>query len=64
MEKTSRQGAVWPASRIDLGKPSVLDAEFFAEQLGLLLELVVLGGKRTLALMLLAAQPQAATMAK
>jgi hypothetical protein len=30
------------ASRIDLGKASVLDAEFLAEQLGLLVELVVL----------------------
>ena len=31
--------------RIDSGKPSVLDAEFLAEQLGLLLELVVIAGE-------------------
>jgi hypothetical protein len=29
--------------RIDFGKPSVLDAEFLAEQLVVLLELVVVG---------------------
>ena len=31
--------------RIDFGKPSVLDAEFLAEQLGLLRELVVVAGE-------------------
>ena len=30
---------------INLGKPSVLDAEFLAEQLGLPLELVVVAGE-------------------
>ena len=39
------RGVVWPASRIDPGKPSVLDSEFLAEQLSLLLELVVVGGQ-------------------
>jgi hypothetical protein len=38
-------GVVWPASRIDLGESGLLDAEFLAEQLGLLLELVVLGSQ-------------------
>ena len=37
------RAALRPAPRIDLGKPSVLDAEFLTEQLGLLLDLVVLG---------------------
>jgi hypothetical protein len=37
------RGVEWPASRIDLGKASVLDAEFLAEQLVVLLESVVVG---------------------
>jgi len=37
------RGVAWSVPKIDFGKPSVLDAEFLAEQLGLLLELVVVG---------------------
>jgi|TARA_B100001964_G_scaffold39812_1_gene43539 hypothetical protein len=39
------RGVVWSAVRIDLGHASVLDAEFLTEQLDLLIESVVFGGK-------------------
>ena len=39
------RAAVRPAPGMDLGKPSVLDAEFLAEQLGFLLEPVVVGSQ-------------------
>jgi hypothetical protein len=37
------RGVVWSSSRIELGDTSVLDAEFLAEQLVVLLEPVVVG---------------------
>jgi len=37
------RGVIWPVPRIDLGKASILDAKLLAEQLDLLLEMVVLG---------------------
>jgi len=37
------RGVVWSSSRIELGDTSVLDAEFLAEQLVVLLESVVVG---------------------
>ena len=38
-----RGGVVWPTARVDRGEACVLDAEFLAEQLGVLLESVVVG---------------------
>jgi hypothetical protein len=45
MRLLDSDGVAWPALRFDRGKASGLDAEFLAEQLGLLLELVVLGSR-------------------
>ena len=39
------RGVVWPASRIDLGQASILDAKLLAEQFDLLLSLVVVAGE-------------------
>jgi hypothetical protein len=38
-------GAVWATARVELGHASVLDADLFAEEFGLLLESVTLGCK-------------------